>query len=53
MMIKPDNAEESFKCAKCGYSFSRGTQRQKKCPSCGFVCTVETCPSIGASNEGY
>lgn len=51
--MKPDNAEESFKCNRCGYTFSRGLSREKKCPSCGFTCTVDSCQSLGVSNEEY
>lgn len=49
----PENAEESFKCSKCGLLFSRGRENSKKCPVCGHLCTLNTCSSLGASNEEY
>lgn len=51
--MKADNTEESFKCSECGYTFSRGTEKEKNCPKCGYACTVTTCGSLGVSNEGY
>lgn len=49
----PDNAEASFKCQLCGNMFSRGKERIKRCPKCGYTCSIETCQTLGASNEDY
>jgi len=51
--LKPDNAEVSFKCKRCGITFSKGSLTQKQCPSCSFNCTESSCKTLGSSNEGY
>lgn len=51
--LKPDNTQESFKCNMCGNTFARDGNSVQKCPVCGSSCSLETCPSYGASNEGY
>ncbi|MDI6872573.1 MAG: hypothetical protein QME79_14715 [Bacillota bacterium] len=53
MQKTPDNAEETFKCARCGHMFASEGRREAACPQCGFVCTAQTCAVVGASNEGY
>ncbi|MGE5553866.1 MAG: hypothetical protein ACM3XZ_08105 [Betaproteobacteria bacterium] len=53
MQRLPDNAEEAFKCARCGHMFGKEGRTQAACPRCGFVCSEQTCPSVGASNEEY
>ncbi|HHW14733.1 MAG TPA: hypothetical protein GXX28_07345 [Firmicutes bacterium] len=53
MQKLPDNAEHSYKCARCGHVFAAEGQKQAACPQCGFVCSPESCRVIGASNEGY
>ncbi|MFY9174479.1 MAG: hypothetical protein WAO24_03940 [Peptococcia bacterium] len=52
-MSRTDNAESVFKCQDCGAMFSRDNEKTKPCPQCGYICTVERCPVIGASNEDY
>jgi len=52
-LTKPDNTEASFKCQLCGTMFSRGKEKIKGCPQCGYTCSVDTCPTLGASNEDY
>lgn len=53
MQRLPDNAEETFKCTRCGHMFGREGREKASCPQCGFVCTTESCPVVGASNEEY
>jgi phage FluMu protein Com len=49
----PDNAEPTFKCAKCGHMFATGGTGEAKCPQCGFECTAQSCVVLDASNEDY
>ncbi|GAW91217.1 hypothetical protein [Calderihabitans maritimus] len=48
-----DNAEDSFKCARCGNTFPIYGNSPARCPICGFQCTAETCSPVDASDEGY
>lgn len=49
----PDNAEASFKCARCGHMFGTEGRETAACPRCGHVCTIDRCAVLGASNEDY
>lgn len=53
MQRLPDNAEENFKCARCGHMFGKEGQEKATCPMCGHVCDERTCAVVGASNEEY
>jgi predicted RNA-binding Zn-ribbon protein involved in translation (DUF1610 family) len=51
--VTPDNAEDSFKCSNCGAVYSREGAKMRKCPVCNYICTLDTCRNLGASNEDY
>lgn len=48
----PDNAEEGYKCASCGFMW---TSREvlDVCPSCGARCNPYCCRIVDSSNEDY
>jgi len=47
-----DNVSASFKCSKCGATFSLA-EEGSTCPVCGFNCSHEACRKVDASDEGY
>lgn len=47
-----DNASSSYKCSKCGATFSI-SEEESICPVCGFNCSHGGCQIVDASDEGY
>jgi|GEM_PF-617141 len=48
-----DNAPLSFRCSRCGNTFSVEPERNAICPVCGFNCNAGGCQMLEASDEGY
>jgi rubrerythrin len=49
-----DRSESStataYHCPKCGTDFEAD---ENTCPTCGFVCSDETCKILSVSKEGF
>lgn len=50
---QPDNAEQGYKCSRCGGMFANHDEEQVKCPFCAMLCDAATCKVITTSNEDY
>ncbi len=48
-----DAAVGGFKCSNYGFSYATDGEAEKPCPTCGNMCTRESCRVYQASSEGF
>jgi len=49
----PDNAENGYKCSRCGGMFGSHAGEVVRCPFCGMLCEEISCRVVDFSNEEY
>lgn len=48
-----DNAEEGYRCNRCGGMFSSYHDNIVRCPFCSMICDEVKCRVIETNNEEY
>lgn len=48
-----DNAPLSYRCGRCGNTFTVSPGSTSICPVCGFNCGPDKCQRLETSDQGY